>query len=84
MRPSVKYRHTPPGIATMLNRWFVALTAGLVKPSTLTWKGKSRKAPDTPPIEVKREIVNATAGGIQGLISMSAIGKYIDLFFLAD
>jgi hypothetical protein len=54
----------------------VALTAGLVKPRTLTWNGKRRKAPETPPIEVKKEIIKATVGGRRGLISISAMGKY--------
>jgi hypothetical protein len=35
MRPSLKYRYTPLGIATMLYTKFVELTAGLVKPRTL-------------------------------------------------
>jgi hypothetical protein len=64
-------------MATILKRWLVALTAGLLKPRKLTWNGKIRKAPDTPPIEVKKEITKAIIGGIQGLISISAIGKYI-------
>jgi hypothetical protein len=55
----------------------VALTAGVLNPRKLTWKGKIRKAPETPPIEVKKEITKATRGGIQGFISISAIGKYI-------
>jgi len=64
-------------MATILKRWLVALTAGLLKPRKLTWKGKIRKAPDTPPIEVKKEITKATRGGIHGLTWISAIGKYI-------
>ncbi len=64
-------------MATILKSWLVALTAGVLKPRKLTWKGKIRKAPDTPPIEVKKEITKATRGGIQGLTSISAIGKYI-------
>jgi len=35
MRPSRMYCETPPGIAMTLYSRFVALTAGLVKPSTL-------------------------------------------------
>ncbi len=44
--------------------------------STLAWNGTSRKAPDTPPMEVNSEIVNATSGGIHALTSMPATGKY--------
>ena len=34
---------------------FVELTAGLVKCRKLIWNGRSRKAPETPPIEVKKD-----------------------------
>jgi hypothetical protein len=66
----------------MLKRWLVALTAGLVKPRTLIWKGRSKTAPDNPPIEVKREMANANTGGTHGLISMPATGKYISSPFM--
>jgi hypothetical protein len=55
----------------------VAETAGLLKPRTLTWKGRRRKAPDTPPMEVKKEMLKATRGGTQGATSMPAVGKYM-------
>jgi hypothetical protein len=64
-------------MATILKRWLVALAAGLLKPRKLTWKGKIRKAPDIPPIEVKKEIMKDIRGGTHGLISISATGKYI-------
>jgi len=41
----------------------VELTEGLVNPRILTWKGNKRKAPDTPPMEVKKETMKATSGG---------------------
>src|SRR3990172_8547406 len=63
MRPSLKYRYTPLGIATMLYTKFVELTAGLVKPSTLIWNGSRMNAPDTPAREVKAETTSATSGG---------------------
>ena len=47
----------------MLYTKFVELTAGLVKPRTLIWKGRRMKAPDTPAIEVKVETTSATSGG---------------------
>jgi len=60
----------------------VLLTAGESKPRTETWKGSRRKAPDTPAIEVKKEIVQAIRGGIKGESSMSATGKYISYISL--
>ena len=66
---------TPDGMATMLNSWLVALTAGLVKPSTLIWNGSSRNAPETPPMEVKNEITNATSGGTSGETSTPDAAK---------
>jgi hypothetical protein len=53
-------------MATMLKIRLVGLTAGLAKPSTLTWKGRSRKAPETPPIEVKNDTTKATTTGSAG------------------
>jgi len=50
-------------MATTLKTWLVPLTDGLVYPRTLTWKGKSRNAPETPPIDVKKETTKATNGG---------------------
>ena len=73
IRPSLKYRYTPLGMATILNSWLVALTEGLVYPRNDIWKGKRRKAPDTPPMEVKKEITKATRGGIQGATSIPAV-----------
>jgi len=64
-------------MATMLKIKLVGLTAGLVKPSTLIWKGRSKKAPDTPPIEVKNDTTKATRGGKKGLISTPEIAKCI-------
>jgi hypothetical protein len=55
----------------------VLLTAGELKPRTETWKGSRRKAPDTPAMDVKKDIVQAISGGIKGDNSMSATGKYI-------
>jgi hypothetical protein len=43
----------------------VALTDGLAKFRKLTWKGSSRKAPETPPMEVKKETTRATSGGMK-------------------
>jgi hypothetical protein len=50
----------------------VALTEGFEYPKNVTWKGRRRKAPDTPPIEVKKETPKATKGGIQGATSTPA------------
>ncbi len=47
----------------MLYTKFVELTAGLVKPRTLIWKGRRMNAPDTPAMEVNDETANATSGG---------------------
>src|SRR5512136_1805113 len=35
----------------------------------LTWKGSSRKAPETPPMDVKVETTNATSGGMKSQVS---------------
>jgi hypothetical protein len=43
----------------------VAFTDGLVKLRTLIWNGSRRKAPETPPMEVKKETIKATRGGIK-------------------
>lgn len=59
----------------MLKSWFVELTDGFVYPRNDTWKGSKRKAPDTPPMEVKNEIVNAATGGTQGATSIPAVSK---------
>src|SRR5512147_892714 len=64
-------------MATMLKSWFVALTAGAVKPRTLIWKGRRRKAPDTPPVDVKSEMAKATRGGRNGETSTPEAGKCI-------
>jgi hypothetical protein len=47
-----------------------------VKTENANLKRQKQKGPDTPPIEVKREIANPTASGIAGLISILATGKY--------
>jgi hypothetical protein len=62
-------------MATMLYTRLVGLTAGLVKLSTLTWKGRSKKAPDTPPMEVEVDTNTATRGGMRGLTSTPDTGK---------
>jgi hypothetical protein len=53
----------------------VALTEGAVYPRNDIWNGRRRKAPDTPPIEVKKEIAKATSGGTQGATSIPAVLK---------
>jgi len=53
----------------------VGLTAGLAKPSTLTWNGRSKKAPETPPMEVKEETTRATRKGTAGFVSTPLTGK---------
>jgi len=40
-----------------------------VKWRILTWKGRSRNAPEIPPMEVKIETTNATNGGIKTDVS---------------
>ncbi|KUG28822.1 hypothetical protein ASZ90_001295 [hydrocarbon metagenome] len=62
----------------MLNNWLVELTDGLVKPRKDIWNGNSRKAPDTPAMEVKNEMPMATSGGTRGDTSMPAVAKYMD------
>jgi hypothetical protein len=71
-------RYTPLGIATILNTKLVALTEGLVKFKTLIWNGSKRKAPETPPMDVKKDTTSATRGGIQGATSTPAVSKYIN------
>src|SRR5215204_6238913 len=56
---------------------FVGLTAGLVKPNTLTWNGSSRNAPDTPAGAVSADTKKATSRGISGLTSTPGPEKYI-------
>jgi hypothetical protein len=56
---------------------FVGLTAGLVKPNTLTWKGSSRNAPDTPAGAVSADTRKATSRGNSGLTSTPGPEKYI-------
>jgi hypothetical protein len=55
----------------------VGLTAGLVKPRKLTWKGSSKNAPETPPMDVKNETANATTGGSQSETSTPETEKTI-------
>jgi hypothetical protein len=59
----------------MLKIMLVGLTAGPVKFRTLTWKGRRRKAPETPAIDVKKEITRATRGGNQNGASTPDPGK---------
>jgi hypothetical protein len=54
----------------------VGLTARLSKPSTLTWKGSSRNAPDTPAGAVSAETAKAANKGISGLTSTPETGKW--------
>ncbi|MGO9122622.1 MAG: hypothetical protein ACLQPD_34025 [Desulfomonilaceae bacterium] len=61
----------------MLKTKFVGDTAGEVKPSTLTWKGKIRTAPEIPPMEVKKEIAKPTSGGIHAAVSTPDTEKVI-------
>jgi hypothetical protein len=53
----------------------VALTEGLVKRRTLIWNGNNRNAPETPPIEVKKETMKATRGGIKIYVLTPDTGK---------
>jgi hypothetical protein len=55
----------------------VGLTAGLWKPKTLTWKGSSRNAPETPAGAVRAETAKATSKGRRGLTSTPETGKCI-------
>jgi hypothetical protein len=55
----------------------VALTEGLVKFKTLIWNGNKRKAPEIPPMDVKKDTTIATRGGIHGPTSIPAVSKYI-------
>jgi hypothetical protein len=61
----------------MLKTRLVELTAGLVKPSTLIWKGRIRKAPEMPPMEPKKETTKETTSGINGETSTPETGKCI-------
>jgi hypothetical protein len=51
----------------------VALTEGLTYPRKDIWKGSSRKAPEMPPMDVKKEIKKAIKGGIQMETSIPAV-----------
>ena len=62
---------------TMLKTRFVGVTAGEVKPSTLTWKGRIRKAPERPPMDVKKEMISPTKGGTQKAVSTPDTGNVI-------
>ncbi len=62
---------------TTLNTRFVGVTAGLVKPKTLIWKGKMRKAPDIPAIEVKNDMTSPTSGGTHRAVSTPETGNVI-------
>jgi hypothetical protein len=65
----------PPGVPITLNRKLVEVTDVVVNPRTLIWKGSNKNAPETPAIEVKKEIVNATAGGINRYVFIPATGN---------
>jgi hypothetical protein len=53
------------------------LTAGLAKPSTLTWKGKSRNAPRDPGRGAqRRDGVSRLGRGRSGLTSTPETGKW--------
>ena len=75
IRPSRMNLYTPEGMAIMLKTRLVEETAGEVNPRKLTWKGRSRKAPDTPPMLVKKETAMATRGGQRGKTSTCETGK---------
>jgi hypothetical protein len=60
----------------MLKSWFVELTEGELNPRKDTWKGKRRNAPETPPVEVNRDMPKATSGGTHGATSIPAVSKY--------
>jgi len=66
-------------MATTLKTILVGLTAGLVNPRTLIWNGSMRKAPDTPAIEVKKEITNATSGGSHKGVSTPDTEKWVSM-----
>lgn len=44
---------------------------------TLIWNGRSRKAPEIPPMEVKNEIIIAIKGGNRRLVVTPDIGNVI-------
>jgi hypothetical protein len=58
-----------------LKTWFVALTDGFVYPRNDIWNGKSKNAPETPPMDVKNDITNATRGGIHMATSIPAVSN---------
>jgi len=51
----------------------VALTDGLTYPRNDIWNGSNKNAPDMPPMDVKKEITNATRGGTQMETSIPAV-----------
>jgi hypothetical protein len=59
--PCRQYWYSAPGVATTLYSRFVGVTAGLGVPSTLTWNGSSRTAPDTPAGVATTATLKATA-----------------------
>jgi len=59
----------------MLKSWLVTLTDGFAYPRKEIWNGMDRKASETPPMEVKNEIINAVKGGIHDETSMFAVWK---------
>jgi hypothetical protein len=68
----------------MLYKKFVELTEGLVKLRKLIWKGRRRNAPETPPIEVKKEMISATSGGTKIYVLTPDMGNRISKKFNAN
>jgi hypothetical protein len=56
----------------------------LVYPRKDIWNGRSRKAPETPPMEVKKEMTNATRGGIHNATSIPAVWKNMEPPFINE
>ena len=61
----------------MLYTKFVELTAGLVNPRTLIWKGRSMNAPETPAMDVNEEMTKATRGGRKSHVSTPEMGNIV-------
>ena len=56
-----RYRYSAPGVETTLYSRLVGVTAGLGVPSTLTWNGSSRTAPEIPAGVATAETMKAAA-----------------------
>jgi hypothetical protein len=63
-------------MARILNTRLVALAEGLAKPSTLIWKGTSRKAPEMPTMLVQKLMAKAARGGSQSQVSTPETGNW--------